>query len=71
MATNIIWTANHRTLRHVLAQRTAPGAEIEIRIVFDKVGKILKERFPLIYADFTRTELPDGTGSWVPKYVKV
>lgn len=70
MLTNMIWTANHRTLRHVLAQRTSEGAEVEIRMVFDRVGTILKERFPLIYQDFERKELPDGTGSWVPKWVK-
>lgn len=71
MATNMVWTANHRTLRHVLKMRTAPAAEVEIRVLFDKVGTILKERYPLIYQDFTRSVLEDGTGCWTPEYEKV
>ncbi len=70
MATSIIWTANHRTIRHVIAMRTAEAAEVEIRYVFDKVARTMKEKFPLIYADFEHTELPDKTRSWRPKYVK-
>jgi thymidylate synthase (FAD) len=70
MATSIIWTANHRTIRHVITMRTAEGAEVEIRYVFDKVARLMKERFPLIYADFEYTDLEDGTRSWRPKYVK-
>jgi thymidylate synthase (FAD) len=71
MATSIIWTANHRTIRHVITMRTAESAEVEIRYVFDKVGRIMKEKFPLIYADFEYSELPDKTRSWRPKFVKV
>jgi thymidylate synthase ThyX len=50
--------------------RTAEAAEVEIRYVFDKVARTMKEKFPLIYADFEHTELPDKTRSWRPKYVK-
>jgi thymidylate synthase (FAD) len=71
MATSIIWTANHRTIRHVIAMRTAESAEVEIRYVFDKVARIMKERFPLIYQDFEHTDLPDNTRTWHPKYNKV
>ena len=71
MATSIIWTANHRTIRHVITMRTAESAEVEIRFVFDKVARIVKEKFPLVYADFEPTELPDRTHSWRPRYVKV
>lgn len=71
MATNIIWSANHRTIRHVITMRTHEAAEVEIRKVFDKVAQIVKERYPLLYHDFEREELGDGTGSWKPKYVKV
>ena len=39
MATSIVWTANHRTIRHVIAMRTAESAEVEIRYVFDKVAR--------------------------------
>jgi thymidylate synthase (FAD) len=70
MATSIVWTANHRTIRHVITMRTAEAAEVEIRFVFDKVARIMKERFPLIYQDFEYTELEDKTRSWRPKYNK-
>jgi len=70
LTTSIIWTANHRTVRHVITMRTAEGAEVEIRYVFDKVARMMKERFPLIYADFEYKELDDKTRSWKPKYVK-
>ena len=71
MATNMIWTANHRTIRHVITMRTSEYAEVEIRKVFDEVAKKMKERYPLVYQDFERRQLEDGTGSWVPKFVKV
>ena len=71
MATSIIWTANHRTIRHVLTMRTAEAAEVEIRYVFDKVARLMKERFPMIYEDFEYIELADKTRSWHPRYVKV
>ena len=66
LATNVIWTANHRTLRWLIEMRTDPAAEVEIRMVFDQIGEICKRDFPNIYQDFVRTELPDGTGSWHP-----
>ena len=39
LSTDIIWTANARTLRHVIEMRTAEGAEEELRLVFDKVAR--------------------------------
>lgn len=66
MATNVVWSANLRTLRHVIEMRTDPAAEIEIRIVFDKVAQICKRDYPMVFQDFVRTELLDGTGSWKP-----
>jgi len=71
MANAIIWTANHRTIRHVITMRTDESAEIEIRLVFDRVAQLMKKKYPLIYQDFERTELEDKTGYWHPKYVKV
>jgi len=53
LATNIGWTANFRTLRHVLEMRTEPSAEEEIRRVFAKVGQILCQRYPSVFADYT------------------
>ncbi len=64
LATNIIWSANHRTLRWVIEMRTDPSAEVEIRLLFDQVGQVCKRTWPNLYQDFERTPLPDGTGSW-------
>ena len=68
IATTIVWSANHRTLRWVLEMRTAPGAEVEMRYVFDKVGDILVRDYPLIYQDFTKKPHADGVGhQWIPQ----
>ena len=66
IATHVVWTANHRTLRWLIEMRTDPAAEVEIRMVFDQIAQILVRDYPLIYQDFVRKELPDGTGSWRP-----
>lgn len=68
IATTIVWSANHRTLRWVLEMRTNPGAEVEMRYVFDKVGDILVRDFPFIYQDFTKKPHADGVGhQWIPQ----
>ncbi len=66
IATNMIWGANHRTLRWLIEMRTDPAAEVEIRIVFDQIAEICRRDYPNIYQDMSRVELPDGTGSWKP-----
>jgi len=60
---HIIFSCNHRTLRHVIAMRTAPEAEEEIRIVFGKIFDIVKYRYKGIYADAS-VEVVDGL-PWV------
>jgi thymidylate synthase (FAD) len=67
LSTDIIWTANVRTLRHVIEMRTAPGAEEELRLVFDQVARTMLKEAPLLFQDFERQE----DGSWVPEYRKV
>lgn len=66
MSTHIIWTANHRTIRHVLEMRTHQAAEIEMRYVFDKVGQIVQEAYPYIYQDFERRVDDIGIPYWSP-----
>ena len=66
LATNMIWTANHRTLRWVIEMRTDPSAEVEIRMVFDQVAEICVRDYPDLYQDFSAKSLPDGTKSWKP-----
>lgn len=67
LSTDIIWTANLRTLRHVVEMRTAPGAEEELRLVFDEVGRIMSDEAPGLFQDFER----EDDGSWVPQHRKV
>jgi thymidylate synthase (FAD) len=76
LSTSIVWTANVRTLRHVIEARTAAGAEEEIRYVFDKVALVMQKECPLLFQDFeARWDLDEDTqrtpAQWVPRYHKV
>lgn len=59
VATTIGWSANPRTLRHVIEMRTNPGAEEEIRLVFSKVAEIVRARYPNLFGDY-EIEMADG-----------
>jgi thymidylate synthase (FAD) len=67
LSTDILWTANARTLRHVIEMRTAEGAEEELRLVFDKIARLMQVEAPGLFQDFSRQQ----DGSWVPEYRKV
>ncbi len=67
LSTDIIWTANVRTLRHVIEMRTAEGAEEELRLVFDRIAEIMRAEAPGLFQDFSRRD----DGSWVPEHHKV
>jgi thymidylate synthase (FAD) len=67
LSTDIIWTANARTLRHVIEMRTDAGAEEELRLIFDQVARVAQREAPGLFQDFTRRE----DGSWVPEHHKV
>jgi len=67
LSTDIVWTANVRTLRHVIEMRTAPGAEEELRLVFDRVARIMRREVPGLFQDFGRAD----DGSWLPEHRKV
>lgn len=72
LSTSIVWSANVRTLRHVLASRTAAGAEEEIRLVFDKVGEVMRGEAPMLFQDFSRRSVDDSSvPAWVPCFEKV
>ena len=66
LATGLVWTANIRTLRHTIEARTDQGAEEEIRLVFNKIGEIMREEAPALFGDYT---VADGT--WIPGWRKV
>jgi thymidylate synthase (FAD) len=67
LSTDIIWTANARTLRHVIEMRTALGAEEELRLVFDRIARMMQAEAPGLFQDFVR----EDDGSWVPEHKKV
>jgi len=67
LSTDIVWSANARTLRHVIEMRTAEGAEEELRLVFDEVARIMQSEAPGLFQDFVRHD----DGSWVPEHRKV
>jgi len=66
ISTMIIWTSNVRTLRHVIQMRTDPGAEEELRYVFNLIGEIMREEAPLLFGDFVVED-----GAWTTEYRKV
>jgi thymidylate synthase ThyX len=67
LSTDIVWTANVRTLRHVIEMRTAAGAEEELRYVFDLIARIMQREAPGLFQDFAQ----DAEGAWVPEFRKV
>jgi len=67
LSTDIIWSANLRTLRHVIEMRTAEGAEEELRSVFDEIAQVMTREAPLLFQDFER----DNDGGWKPRFHKV
>lgn len=58
LTTNIMVTCNHRAWRHMIENRTAGGAEEEIRIVFYSIAQQMAERYPAIYQDMQEVPLP-------------
>jgi thymidylate synthase (FAD) len=66
LSTVIFWTANIRTIRHVIHMRTDPGAEEEMRLIFNEVGNIMKNEVPLLFSDFKVVD-----GHWTTDYPKV
>lgn len=67
VATGLVWTANVRTLRHTLEVRTAESAEEEIRLLFGKIGEVLKAEVPALFGDYEVSE----QGVWTPRWRKV
>lgn len=66
IATGGVWSGNLRALRHMIAMRTAPGAEEEIVDVYQQIGRDLIAQCVEIFGDFK-----DVDGALVPTYWKV
>lgn len=72
LLTGMVWSANLRTLRQTIEARTAPGAEREIRELFHRIGLIMVEEAPAIFADFKEQPVAGSTiPAWVPETSKV
>ncbi|HVC38397.1 MAG TPA: FAD-dependent thymidylate synthase [Candidatus Dormibacteraeota bacterium] len=67
VSTDLIMTMNLRTLRHVVEMRTDPGAEEELRLIFRRIGEIMKEEASGVFQDF---EL-NAEGTWASRFKKV
>lgn len=61
LGTGLLWTANVRTIRHVISMRTALGAEIEMRTVFNKVAELMEEVCPDLFQDMYYEEVEEGS----------
>lgn len=66
-ATNMLATINVRALRHIIAMRTALGAEEEIRIVCDELADLTLKAVPNLMQDYNRSEFAE----WIPDFLKV
>ena len=67
LSTGMLWSANVRTIRHVIEMRTDVGAEEEIRYVFDQVAQIMVKECPLLFQDYVRST----EGQWTTEFAKV
>ncbi|HVB43349.1 MAG TPA: FAD-dependent thymidylate synthase [Streptosporangiaceae bacterium] len=66
VATGLLWSANVRTLRHTIEARTDHGAEEEIRLLFGKIGELMRAEAPALFGDYTVQD-----GAWIPRWRKV
>lgn len=57
------FTANIRTLRNTIVQRTSRHAEWEIRVVYNQIAELLSLNFP-IFMHGGSVELVDGMNEW-------
>ena len=61
LETKMFFSANCRAIRHILEMRMNSAAETEIRIVAGMIFDIVRKEAPAIFADYSKTCLPDGT----------
>ena len=67
----IVVTGNVRAWRHVIAMRTSPHAESEIRRCMHRVWQVLAAEEPILFGDYAEQPLPDGTTALSTPYPKV
>lgn len=54
--THIMFTANHRALRHIIDVRNSHSAEEEVNKVFSMIGDEMVRRYPALYQDAIKDE---------------
>lgn len=67
VATNIVMTANIRSIRHMIEMRTSEHAEEEIALVFRKIAHMMIGEAPLLFGDYKLNE----AGEYTSPYRKV
>ena len=68
LGTSIMVTGNLRAWRHIIAMRTSPAAEEEIRIVAGQIADICKREYPNVFQDM---EFDPASGTWRFDHSKV
>lgn len=75
ISTKIVFTANHRALRHIIDIRNnALHAEEEVAKVFYEIGSVMKDRYTALYQDMNSVEVDTDWGKekvWQFKFEKV
>ncbi|RAV34121.1 FAD-dependent thymidylate synthase [Corynebacterium heidelbergense] len=67
--TRFVMTGNFRSWRHFIAMRAAEHADAEIRAVAVECLRLLQEISPEVFADFSISQLRDGTQMATSPYV--
>lgn len=52
-------TLNIRTIRHAILMRTSRYAEREIRLVYNQIYRLMKDKYPLLFADSKERTVDD------------
>ncbi len=68
LGTTIMVTGNLRSWRHIIAMRTSPHAEEEIRIITGEIARVCREEYPNVFQDM---EYDSDSGSWIFVHPKV
>jgi flavin-dependent thymidylate synthase len=66
----MVFTANVRALRHIIEMRADAHAESEIRNLAVRIFLCLVTTDPILFGDYSITELPDGTFTVTTAYRK-
>lgn len=75
LATEEVWTANVRAIRHVITMRSAHAAEEEIRVFADALAQLMREKCPLLFGDYKPSYGEGGMetapAAWETEFAKV